>query len=72
MLDQLRTAMADIEYEIDVLDIDIAGNEALLERYDELVPVLTGSVGGSAAKQLCHYFLDLPALNIFLSSAVEG
>lgn len=42
-------------FTVDVIDIDAPGNEALLIRYDELVPVLFGDLD---QPELCHYFLD--------------
>ena len=69
MLDQLRAALGDHDHVIDVVDIDIEGNEVLLERYDELVPVLTARHEGEFEQQLCHYFLDLSQLNSFINGS---
>jgi hypothetical protein len=35
--------------------IDVDADEALVERFDELVPVLYGRLD---QPELCHYFLD--------------
>ena len=54
----LRLQPAGMTFVVDVVDIDHAaeaGNTALLERYDELVPVLFADLEQPA---LCHYFLD--------------
>lgn len=48
---------------VDVIDIDLPGNEALLARYDELVPVLYADLAGP---ELCHYFLDEARLRALL------
>ncbi|MET0265145.1 MAG: glutaredoxin family protein [Duganella sp.] len=42
-------------FSVDVIDIDEAGDPALLARYDELVPVLFADL---SQPELCHYFLD--------------
>jgi hypothetical protein len=42
-------------FTVDVIDIDQDGNEALLARYNELVPVLFADL---SQPELCHYFLD--------------
>jgi hypothetical protein len=43
-------------FDIDVIDVD--ADEALVTRYDELVPVLVAKNGDADPVQLCHYFLD--------------
>jgi hypothetical protein len=60
MLEALRACMAGLglPYAVDVIDIDSGAAPALLERYDELVPVLTDAAGA----ELCHYFLDEAAV----------
>ncbi|CAN7318422.1 glutaredoxin family protein [Massilia sp. LjRoot122] len=40
-------------FEVAVVDVD--ADPALVERFDELVPVLFGDPAGA---ELCHYFLD--------------
>lgn len=52
---------------IEVVDVD--ADEALVARYDELVPVLTASRGNGPARQLCHYFLDEAAVRAFLADS---
>ena len=42
-------------FSVAVIDIDTAGDAALLARFDELVPVLFAD---PAQPELCHYFLD--------------
>jgi hypothetical protein len=55
-------------FEVDVIDIDGPGiAPALLERFDELVPVLFGA--DLAAPELCHYFLDVAAVQAYLAQA---
>lgn len=53
-------------FDIHVIDVD--ADQALIARYDELVPVLTGSREGGPAVEICHYFLDETRLVLFLTS----
>jgi len=54
-------------FEVLVVDVDDpATDAAILARYDELVPVLTGARG---APPLCHYFLDKPRVLAYLNGA---
>ena len=46
--------------------IDIDADEALVARFDELVPVLFGDL---SQPELCHYFLDEQAVRRHLASA---
>lgn len=65
MLNALLAMQTDIlRFDVDVVDVD--ADPALVERFDELVPVLFGA-GGSA--ELCHYFLDQAAVRAWLSQA---
>jgi hypothetical protein len=59
MLAALRAFMdrAGLAYTVDVVDVD--ADPGLVERFDELVPVLHA---GPAGPELCHYFLDEAAL----------
>lgn len=52
---------------ITVLDVD--ADEALVAKYDELVPVLLARKDQQAAQQLCHYFLDEAAVRAFIAQA---
>jgi hypothetical protein len=54
-------------FTVDVVDVD--ADPALVERFDELVPVLFGDL---AAPELCHYFLDPQAVRAYLASAAAG
>jgi hypothetical protein len=60
MLAALRAFMAreGLAYSIDVVDVD--ADPRLVERFDELVPVLFGE--DLDGPELCHYFLDEAAL----------
>ena len=51
----LRMQPSGMTFTVDVIDIDQAGNQELLARYDELVPVLFADLAGP---ELCHYHLD--------------
>lgn len=48
-------------FEVAVVDVDL--DPALVERFDELVPVLFGD---PAEPELCHYFLDEAAVRRYL------
>ncbi len=48
---------------VNVVDIDLRAD--LVQRYDELVPVLMGCRDGAPDQQLCHYFLDENAVKSF-------
>ena len=56
-------------FEVTVIDIDAEGNEDVLARYDELVPLLVGQRDGQPEQQLCHYFLNENTVRTFLSKA---
>jgi hypothetical protein len=64
MLAALNALQTDtMRFTVDVIDVD--ADEALLARFDELVPVLFGDPGGS---ELCHYFLDEAAVRNYLTA----
>jgi hypothetical protein len=65
LLAALRKLVGD-EISVNVIDIDL--DAELVQRYDELVPVLIGCPDGQPEQQLCHYFLDENAVKGFLSS----
>ena len=52
-----------LRFAVDVIDID--ADEALVARFDELVPVLFGDL---AQPELCHYFLDADAVRAYLAA----
>jgi thiol-disulfide isomerase/thioredoxin len=70
LCDQMRDALQPLReqypFALDVVDVD--ADPALVAQYDELVPVLTGSINGASALQLCHYFLDEKKVRDFLIS----
>jgi hypothetical protein len=51
----------------DVQVVDVDADEALVERFDELVPVLYGDLNEA---ELCHYFLDEVAVRKYLSQTM--
>ena len=69
MLAALRNFMAreGLPFSVDVVDIDASPDPRLLERFDELVPVLFGD--DLDAPELCHYFFDEAALRAHLGLA---
>ncbi len=65
LLAALKNLVGD-EISVNVIDVDL--DAELVQRYDELVPVLIGCRDGQPDQQLCHYFLDENAVKGFLSS----
>jgi hypothetical protein len=64
MLVALNALQTDrLRFAIEVIDVD--ADPALVERFDELVPVLFGDPG---APELCHYFLDEAAVRRYLGA----
>lgn len=64
MLDALHALQGEFAaFTVTVLDVD--ADPALLERFDELVPVLFGAPD---APELCHYFLDVAKVRAYLAS----
>lgn len=51
-------------FTVEVIDVD--ADDALVARFDELVPVLFGD---PAKPELCHYFLDEAAVRDYLAGA---
>ena len=51
-------------FAVNVVDVDL--DDALVARFDELVPVLYGDL---AAPELCHYFLDEAAVLAYVSAS---
>lgn len=60
MLSQLKEIQAEVEFEIEVIDID--DDPELLQKYDELVPVLLHE-----DKEICHWHLDEKQLRAYLT-----
>ena len=54
-------------FEVAVIDVD--ADPALVERFDELVPVLFGD---PAQPELCHYFLDPLAVQAYIDTNAGG
>ncbi len=68
---QALKALVGDSYRVDVIDVD--ADPALVEQYDELVPVLQGCLPGQPPQTLCHYHLDVGAVQQFLDlSASQG
>ncbi|MFM9437927.1 thiol-disulfide isomerase/thioredoxin [Janthinobacterium sp. CG_23.3] len=62
MLDALQ-ALNDPAAPFTVEVIDVDADEALVAKYDELVPVLFGDL---EQPELCHYFLDADKVGAYL------
>ncbi|RJG27110.1 glutaredoxin family protein [Massilia cavernae] len=64
MLNALNALQTEsLRFEVDVIDVD--PDEALVARFDELVPVLFGDPG---QPELCHYFLDEAAVRAHIAA----
>ena len=63
MIAALRNLQGRFQFEIQVVDVDSDG--ALEQRFGEWVPVLMAGEGKDQ-RELCHYFLDAPAVTAFL------
>jgi glutaredoxin len=61
-----KMAPAGQPFEVDVVDVD--ADPALVERFDELVPVLFGRLD---EPELCHYFLDEAAVRAYLERSAS-
>jgi len=55
MLHALQRLSSEFAFTVDVIDVD--ADQALVDKYDELVPVLTVR-RADAETEVCHYFLD--------------
>ena len=59
-----------VPFAIDVIDID--ADAALVDRYDERVPVLTGRYDAGQEIELCHYYLDFDNLHDFVMASRDA
>ena len=66
MLAALKSFALPAQCQIDVIDVD--SDPALVEQFDELVPVLFAQRPGAEPQRLCHYFFDPAALRAFLGA----
>ncbi len=69
LCDDMLTALealqsATVRFTVSVVDVD--ADQALVARFDELVPVLYGRLD---EPELCHYFFDEAAARRFLASS---
>ena len=62
MLAALEATRGEFDFAVEVVDVD--ARPEWVERYDQLVPVLT-----LADKEICHYFLDVESLHAVLREA---
>ena len=67
MLEALQGLSSEYPFTVELVDVD--ADEALVEQFDELVPVLFGRKSGAGAVKLCHYFLDEAKTREFLATA---
>lgn len=64
MLNALNAMQTDtLRFDVDVVDVD--ADQALVARFDELVPVLFGDL---SKPELCHYFLDEQAVRGYIGA----
>jgi len=62
MILALQNLQAQVSFDFQVIDIDT--NPELVARYGEKIPVLLSPLTN---QEICHYFLDLAALDDYLS-----
>lgn len=62
MILALRNSQAQVSFDFQVIDID--SDPELLARYGDKIPVL---VSPTTRQEICHYFLDLAALDDYLA-----
>jgi thiol-disulfide isomerase/thioredoxin len=65
MLAALRPLAAQAGCMVSIVDVD--ADEALVARYDALVPVLVAVAADGSVQQLCHHFLDVAAVRRLLA-----
>ena len=63
---QALRALCGDQRSIELIDVDL--QPELVERYDDLVPVLMGVDEGKPPQQLCNYFLDKNKVRTFLEA----
>jgi hypothetical protein len=63
--DALRQALGATPAHVEMIDVD--ADDALVARYDELVPVLMGQGRDGQWHELCHYHLDPVRLQAFVA-----
>lgn len=63
---QALRALCGNQRPIELIDVDL--HPELVERYDELVPILMGVDEGKPPQQLCNYFLDENKVRTFLTT----
>jgi Glutaredoxin-like domain (DUF836) len=68
LCDEMRDALAPfiVQYQLDVVEIDVDADAAVEERYGDLVPVL---LDGATDREICHYHLDVAALRRAIEAA---
>lgn len=64
MIAALRNLQGRFAFELQIVDVD--SDTALETRYGEWVPVLVATAR-EGERELCHYFLDEPAVTAFLA-----
>ena len=65
MLTALDSLRAEFAFALDVIDVD--ADRIAKEKFDELVPVLTGDDG----RELCHYCLDEAKVRAYLQGNLD-
>ncbi len=73
LCDDMRQALAPIADRFDarIVEIDVDADAVLDARYGDLVPVLLLG-GASDGVELCHYVLDVAAVETALSAKIQG
>jgi len=64
MSEGLSACAGDLDFELDIIDID--SDPVLIDQFGTKVPVLM-----HGTHEICHYFLDLKALQMYFSQSPE-
>lgn len=64
MFQALETIRGQHVFTVEMIDVD--SDDRLLQRYDELVPVLVAQRADQLPVQLCHHFLDTSRVKEYL------
>lgn len=65
---EVEKANGSFHGEFNITQVDVDSEAGLIALYDELVPVLIGTKAGQVPVQLCHYFLDVARVKVFLTT----
>ncbi|MGM3275930.1 glutaredoxin family protein [Ralstonia sp. 24A2] len=76
LCDDMKVALEPFrrDFSFQLHEVDVDSDPALEDRFGELVPVLMAGAPDApaeTARELCHYFLDMPAVQGWLAAQAE-